>query len=304
MEALQIEVKAVTPEDVREVSGVALSGYSTEQKAGDVGKGKANPPVARQIPLAMLAGMFIACGALFMEVVKADSTLSFAVSQILGGLCFSLGLICVVVAGAELFTGNSLMVIGAMEKKFSWGSLFKNWVVVWIFNFIGSLIIVFVVFFSGIGSMNDGGVAQAMMNVAVSKVNLSWSAIFFRGIICNFLVCLAVWMGFCGKSVIDKIFTCIFPVMAFVAVGAEHCVANMFFLPMGLLMKDFGGIISTNANIDLLNIGSVFFNISAATVGNIVGGAIFVGMFYWWAYHKKAAKKAEAPIETSIEVSE
>ena len=276
-------------EDVNALNPSCLTPAQAEEKAGTVGTGKANMPMKQMIPLAILAGMFIGCGGLLMLIVKGDSTLSFATSQVLGGLCFSLGLICVVVSGAELFTGNNLMVIGALDGKYSWGSLIKNWVVVWIFNFVGALLLVAIVFFADIASSNDGGVGQAMMNVAVSKVSLSWSEIFFRGIICNFLVCLAVWMGFEGKTVIDKIFTCIFPVMAFVAIGAEHCVANMFFLPMGWAIKTAGVIESTNAAIGSLTWGSIFYNLSAATLGNIVGGAILVGIMYWIAYHKKKA---------------
>ncbi len=291
MEVNSEDLKPIS-DDIKSVNPACLSPAQTEAKAGTVGKGKAEMSVGRMIPLSILAGLFIGCGALFMLFVKSDTTLSFAASQVLGGLCFSLGLICVIVAGAELFTGNCLMVIGAIEKKFSWSGVIKNWVVVWIFNFVGSLLLVFIVFFANLQGMNDGGVGQAMMNTAVAKINMSWGTIFFRGIVCNFLVCLAVWMGFSGKSVIDKIFTCIFPVMAFVAVGAEHCVANMFFLPMGLAVKSAGVIASTNAHIDVLTLGGVFYNISAATVGNIVGGAILVGVLYWWAYHKK--KTAEA----------
>lgn len=265
----------------------ALAPAQIAAKAQTIGDTKANMPLGRAFVLAVFAGAFIAFGATFMLLVKGDSTLSFAASQVLGGLCFSLGLICVVVSGSELFTGNCLMVIGALDKKYAWGGVIKNWIIVWIFNFIGSLIMVLIVFGAGLFNFNDGGVGQAMMNVAVSKVNLDWGTIFFRGIICNFLVCLAVWMGFVGKTVIDKIFTCIFPVMAFVAVGAEHCVANMFFLPMGLAVKSAGVIESTNAAIDVLNVGGIFYNISAATLGNIVGGCILVGVMYWWAYHKK-----------------
>ena len=281
-----------TSEDVKSINPACLAPAETTEKAGNVGKGKASMPLTRAIPLSILAGMFIASGALFMLIVKGDSTLPFAASQVVGGLCFSLGLICVVVAGSELFTGNCLMVVGASDGKFSWGGVIKNWVIVWIFNFVGSLIMVGIVFGANIAGMNDGGVGQAMMNVAVSKATLDPAVIFFRGIICNFLVCLAVWMGFVGKTVIDKIFTCIFPVMAFVAIGAEHCVANMFFLPMGLAVKSAGVIESTNAAIGALDIGSVLANIGMATLGNIVGGAVLVGMMYWWAFHKK--KTAEA----------
>ncbi len=266
----------------------SLAPSQMEQKACEVGQAKSVMPIWQIIPLSMFAGMFISCGALFMLVVKSDTTLSFAASQVLGGVCFSLGLICVIVCGAELFTGNNLMVIGALEHRYAWSKIIRNWIFTWMFNFLGSLLIVAIVYFADIASMNNGEVGQAMMNTAVSKINLDWLTIFFRGILCNFLVCLAVWMSFSGKNVIDKIFTSIFPVMAFVSIGAEHCVANMFFLPMGLVVKSAGVIESTNPNIACLDLGGVFYNISAATLGNLIGGCILVGIMYWCAYHKRS----------------
>lgn len=264
-----------------------LAAGSHEQKAEAVGLGKtANDPV-RVIVLAIMAGLQIGCGALLMTLVKSDSTLSFGVAQVLGGACFALGLICVIVAGAELFTGNNLMVMGALSKKYTWGALIKNWVIVWFGNLLGSLILVAIVAGCATWTMNSGAMGDTMVSVATSKISLSWPTIFLRGIMCNFLVCLAVWMGFAGKSVIDKIFTTVFPVMAFVALGFEHCVANMFFLPMGLAAyaNGFGAGVANAAS--CMNVAGVVFNISAATLGNIVGGAIFVGVIYWVAYRKK-----------------
>ena len=194
-----------------------LSAASQEAKAETVGLGKATNSLSRVLVLALMAGMQIGMGALFMTVVKSDSALSFGATQLLCGLSFGLGLICVIVAGSELFTGNSLMVIGAMSKKFSWGSLAKNWVIVWLGNLVGSLVLVAIIYACGTWNMNGGAVGDTMVAVATSKINLSWGTIFFRGIMCNILVCLAVWMGFAGKSVIDKIFTSVFPVTAFVA---------------------------------------------------------------------------------------
>ena len=256
-----------------------LSAASQEAKAEAVGLGKATNSLSRVLVLALMAGMQIGMGALFMTVVKSDAALSFG-----------LGLICVIVAGSELFTGNSLMVIGAMSKKFSWGSLAKNWVIVWLGNLVGSLVLVAIIYACGTWSMNGGAVGDTMVAVATSKINLSWGTIFFRGIMCNILVCLAVWMGFAGKSVIDKIFTSVFPVMAFVACGFEHCVANMFFLPMGLVAYNNGFGASVAAAADVLNLSGIVYNISAATLGNIVGGAVFVGLVYWFVYRKKAEK--------------
>ena len=264
-----------------------LSAASQEAKAETIGVNKTNLDVTRCFALSLMAGIQIGLGALFMLFVKSDSSLPFAASQVLGGLCFSVGLICVIVAGSELFTGNNLMIMARLSGKISWGALFKNWAIVWVGNFVGSLILVAIVFMCNSAGMNSENVGKAMVSVATSKINLPWVTIFFRGVLCNLLVCLAVWMGFAGKSVVDKIFTSIFPVMAFVACGFEHCVANMFFLPMGLVAYSagFGADVADAA--ECLNAAGVFYNISAATLGNIVGGAIIVGCIYWIAYHKK-----------------
>lgn len=282
----------ITADDIAATKPDCLAGAAIEAKGEAVGVAKSTMALRGVVPLSILAGMFIALGALFMTYVKADQSLSFAASSILGGLVFSLGLICVVVAGAELFTGNSLMVMAALSKKISWGSLGKNWVLVWLFNFVGSLILVGLVFGCGLMATKagDNTIGNQMVAIASAKINLTPVQILFRGILCNLLVCLAVWMGFAGRTVIDKIFTCIFPVMAFVAMGFEHCVANMFFLPMGVLAAGSGfGTQLDAAALASVNMGGAFYNIALATVGNIIGGAVFVGILYWLAYQKKQA---------------
>lgn len=286
MEELKKEVAAAKP-DCR--SAAALFA-----QAQNVAIGKTKLATLPAFALSVMAGMLIATGATFMLLVKGDSTLSFAVSQVLGGLAFSLGLLCVIVAGAELFTGNCLMVCAAADRKISWGAVLKNWALVYVGNLVGSLVIVGILLGANFAGMNNGAVGNAMINVAYSKISLAPEAIFFRGIMCNWLVCLAVWMGFAGRTVIDKVFTTIFPVMAFVACGFEHCVANMFFLPMGIAAFNtcgYAGDIDPaklDAMAQVLNAGGACYNIGLATLGNIVGGAIMVGMMYWIAYHKKA----------------
>lgn len=284
----------VTKEDVLSTKPDSVAGAGLVTKAENIGYNKAHMHVGKMFILAIMAGIQIGLGALFMTYVKADSSLGFAAASVLGGLCFSLGLICVIVAGAELFTGNSLMVIAKCSGKITWGGLLKNWVVVWLGNFAGSLILVGVVIGCGLMAtkgFSDGTVVNTigdqMVKVANGKISLTPTQIFFRGIGCNLLVCLAVWMGFAGRTVIDKIFTSIFPVMAFVALGFEHCVANMFFLPMGVMANTmgFGGDIA-------LTWGGVFYNIGIATLGNIVGGAVFVGLVYWLGFHQKAKAAA------------
>ena len=280
-------MEQITRADMLSTKPDCLAAMAIETKAETVARGKADTPIARCAVLALLAGMFIGCGALFMTYVKADQALSFAAASVLGGLCFALGLLCVIVAGAELFTGNSLMVMAALSKKITWGELVKNWVIVWIGNFVGSLILVAIVVGCGLmgTKAGDNTIGAQMVAVASGKINLGPDQIFFRGIMCNFLVCLAVWMGFCGRTVIDKVFTSIFPVMAFVAMGFEHCVANMFFLPMGVIASQMG------YGTAQLAWSGAFYNIGIATLGNIVGGAVFVGVLYWIAYRKKEEAK-------------
>ena len=230
-----------------------------------------------------------------MLLFKSDGAMSFGPSQVVGGICFSLGLVCVIVAGAELFTGNCLMVAAALDKKVTWVDVLKNWVIVYLGNLVGSLIIVGILLGGNFAGMNGGEVGNAMINVAFGKINLAPGVIFFRGIMCNWLVCLAVWMGFAGRTVIDKVFTSMLPVVAFVACGFEHCVANMFFLPMGIAALNTYGYVGDidPAKLEAINqaltAGGACYNIGLATLGNIVGGAIMVGMVYWAAYHKKAA---------------
>ena len=282
---------AMDEKDVTAIKPDCLAGAAIEAKAETVALGKTKLEVGRCFALAVLAGMFIASGALFMTYVKSDSTLPFAVSQVFGAAMFSLGLIMVIVAGAELFTGNNLMVTAALSGRCSWGQVLKNWVIVYVGNLVGSLVIVGCAFGANCMGMNGGEVGSTMMTVAAGKIALSPDVIIFRGIMCNFLVCMAVWMGFAGRTVIDKIFTSAFPVTAFVAMGFEHCVANMFFLPMGLVAKLSGVAYTGTANVDLITIGGVLYNIGFATLGNIIGGAVFVGVMYWIAYAKRKAAK-------------
>lgn len=263
----------------------ALAGGALLQKAIAVGKNKAGMPAGRAFVLALLAGAFIGFGGLFMTIVKADATLSFAASQVLGGLCFSVGLFLVLVAGAELFTGNSLMIIGRLDQKYASGQLLRAWLVVYLGNLAGSLALVALVSMAGIWGLGGGAVGNAMVAVAAGKATLAPQAMLARGILCNMLVCLAVWMGFAGRSVADKCLCALLPVTAFVGMGFEHSVANMFFLPMGLAAKasGFGGEVAAAS---ALTVGSAALNIALVTCGNLVGGVILVGCAYWLAYKK------------------
>ena len=285
----------ITAEDIAATKPDCRAGVALLNQAMNVAIGKAKLPAGRAFMLGIMAGMLIATGATFMLLTKGDTTLSFAPSQVLGGVAFSLGLLCVIVAGAELFTGNCLMVCAAADGKISWVDVLKNWVVVYVGNLVGSLIMVAILLGGNFAGMAGGAVGDAMINVAYGKISLSPAVIFFRGIMCNWLVCLAVWMGFAGRTVIDKVFTSMFPVIAFVACGFEHCVANMFFLPMGVAALNTYGYTGDidpaklDAIVQTVTAGGCAYNIALATLGNIVGGAIMVGMVYWISYHKKNA---------------
>ena len=192
----------------------------------------------------------------------------------------------VLCCGAELFTGNCLMICGVMSKKVGWGGMLRNWVVVWLGNLAGALLIVLFLYLSGLQSMNGGAVGDMFVSVAAGKVTLAPVTLFFKGVMCNIFVCLAVWIGFAAKTVTDKVIGILLPIAAFVAMGFEHCVANMFFLNMGLVCKA-GGFDASVAAAASLNLGGVCYNLALATLGNIVGGAVFVGLAYWFCYHKK-----------------
>lgn len=278
------ELKDVLPSFPKSDS---LSPAEIEEKAEGLGVTKTSMSFTQSFMLSIMAGAFIAMGAMFFLLVSGDPDLPFAIQRVLGGVLFSLGLLLVVVCGAELFTGNTMIVMSAASKKISWGGVLKNWVVVFVGNFVGALIIVGLVYLSGMHTMNGGIVGQTMVNVASSKMTPDWLTLFAKGIMCNFLVCLAVWIGYAGKTVADKMLGILLPIAAFVACGFEHCVANMFFLPMGILLSSVG-IVPAGVDPSILTWSGALWNWSATVPGNIVGGALFVGMAYWVAYHKKS----------------
>ena len=262
----------------------ALSPAEIEQKAESLATGKATMAASKLFFLAIMAGAFIACGATLFTLVQGDTQLPFAVKRVLGAFCFSVGLMLVVCCGAELFTGNCLMVCGLNSKKIDVKGLLRNWCLVWLGNFVGSLIIAALVSGSNMASMNGGEVGAAMVSIAAGKVSPDALTLFCKGIMCNFLVCLAVWMSFGARTMADKLLCVIMPITAFVACGFEHSVANMFFLFEGLFaqMAGFG--------VGGIELGGIFYNIGVVTLANIVGGALMVGASYWFAYAKREKK--------------
>lgn len=246
------------------------------------GIAKGELPLLSLVMLGILAGAFIGFGALFYTIIVSDSSLSYASARVIGGLCFSLGLVMVVIAGAELFTGNILITMAWADGKISLKQLLRNWIVVCISNALGAAGLALLVFFSGSWDMNGGAIGQAYLKIAISKSTRPFWELFFLGILCNNLVCLAIWMSFAGRTVLDKCITVIFPVSAFVAAGFEHSIANMYFYSIAGLLKLSGHPLPNNA--ELISIPGAFYNLAPVIMGNIIGGSLLVALIYWIIY--------------------
>ena len=253
-----------------------------------VGVAKVHLPLLSMLMLGVLAGGFIGLGALYFVLIKSDASLGFAASQAFGGLAFSLGLILVVVAGAELFTGNNLLAMAWAEEKISTFDILKNWVIVCGANFIGAAGLALLVFLASHHEMNNNAIANQYLKIAAAKCSLPFWTAFFRGVLCNILVCMAVWMALAGRSVFDKIAAIIFPISAFVAAGFEHSIANMYFIPMGMLLKTFGNV-GTSA--DAISWVGFFSNIVPVILGNLIGGSVLVGLVYHIIYRRAKLSK-------------
>jgi formate/nitrite transporter len=264
----------------------AYSPKEIAERVENIGVTKARLPLLTVAMLGVLAGGFIGLGALFYTLVTSDSSLSFAASRLLGGLTFSLGLILVVIAGAELFTGNNLLVMAWASQRITTGELIRNWFIVYVANFAGALGLVLLVFLSDHWQMANGAVGANAVKIASAKTALTFSEAFFKGILCNILVCLAVWLALAARSVVDKILAIIFPISAFVAAGFEHSVANMYFIPLGILLRD-RMLGSGSENLSWLGLWS---NLVPVTLGNIVGGSVMVALVYYFVYRRGAGK--------------
>ncbi len=205
-----------------------------------IGVKKVTHSAVNILVLGILAGAYIGFGAQMATLVGTDAAAHFGtgLGQVLVGAVFSVGLMLVVIAGAELFTGNNLMITSVLEKEYGWRRMLSRWALVYGANFIGSMLLVLIVYESGLWKMAAGAVGVKAVAIAQAKVNLPVEEAFFRGIGCNWLVCLAVWMALAAKDIAGKVLAIFFPIMAFVALGYEHCIANMYLIPMGLLLKD------------------------------------------------------------------
>ena len=286
MADIELNVDALLPPDMA-------------HRAEAIGIRKAKQDFLMMFALAVLAGAFIAAGAFFATTVwTGGAALPYGLNRVFGGLAFCLGLILVIVAGAELFTGNNLIVMAWAARKVSTGQLLRNWGIVYLGNFVGALLTVVLMLLSKQYLAGKGAVGLTALQIATTKSSLDPIQAFFLGIMCNALVCIAVWLTFSARTTTDKILAIIFPITAFVAASFEHSVANMYFIPMGLLIKQFApaAFWATDAlakatpavtieAFSKLTWGNFFINnLIPVTLGNIVGGAGMVGLIYWFVY--------------------
>jgi formate/nitrite transporter len=279
-----------------EINIDALIPAEMARRAEIIGVRKAEMAGVTMFSLSVLAGAFIGLGANFSTVASTGaSTLPYGIGRLLAGSVFCLGLILVVVGGAELFTGNNLIIMAWANRKVSTRALLRNWAIVYLGNFVGSFGTAFLAFLSQQYAFSAGGLGVTALRTAIAKSSLDFIPAIALGILCNALVCLAVWMSFGARSTTDKIAAIIFPITAFVAAGFEHSIANMYFIPMGLLIKGFAPefmasqvVMDANLNLDALNWGAFFLNnLLPVTIGNIIGGGVLVAAIYWSIFLRK-----------------
>lgn len=252
--------------------------------------------------LGILAGAFIGFGGELANMIGHDAAkfVGVGLAAFIKGAVFSVGLMLVVIAGAELFTGNTLITMSVLDGKSKFSGLLYNWSIVYVANLIGSVMLAYIMFGSGLLEGPNVAVGAAALKTAAGKASLAFWPAFFRGILCNWLVCLAVWMALTSRNTIGKVWAIFFPIMAFVASGFEHSVANMYFIPIGMLLKGVNEVVAaaTAAGLSpeaLANVGWYGFlvkNLVPVTLGNIIGGGFFVATLYWSVYIRKSKKVA------------
>jgi formate transporter FocA len=272
----------------------ALLPAETAEKAEEVGARKARLDVVTLLALAVLAGAFIALGAMFSTtILSGASAAPWGIARFVAGLGFSVGLVLVVVGGAELFTGNTLMVMALASRRIRLGEMLRAWAIVYVGNLVGAVGTAVLVFLAGQYLYNGGEVGRVALGIAQVKAELPFARAFFLGILCNVLVCLAVWLSIAARSVTDKILAIALPIAAFVAAGFEHSVANMYFIPLAQLI--LWGAPETfwtatglaPADYATVDFGGLVANLVPVTIGNIIGGGVLVGLVYWFVYLRR-----------------
>ena len=279
----------MTDDPIPPVTGSVADAYPPPEIAARVcklGLAKVNTAVPTMVALAVLAGAFISLGALFYTVTitagAEGPTLPFGLLRLAGGVTFSLGLILVVVGGAELFTGNNLIAMAWAAGCVQTRQVVRNWIWVYLGNLLGACGTAVLVLLAGIQLQGDGAVGETMVRIARSKIALDPLSAFARGVLCNVLVCLAVWLCMGARSVADKILAIVFPISAFVACGFEHSVANMFFLPLGMVL--------TTGSAAPLSLAGAVSNLALVTLGNMIGGTVLVALVYWFIYLRSGSQ--------------
>lgn len=265
----------------------AYSPAEVAHRVETVGVAKAEMALLPLAMLGVLAGAFIGLGTMLFVLVRADPSLGFAASQLVAGLVFSLGLLLVVVAGAELFTGNNLLAMAWADGRISSRQVLRNWVVVCAANFAGAAGLALLVYLAGHAGLGAGAVGKAVVRIALAKQELPLAEAFFRGVLCNVLVCMAVWMAMAGRSVVDKGVAVVFPVTAFVAAGFEHSIANMYLFPLAMLLQAGDAAAGAPAAVTLAGMGA---NLAVVIAGNLVGGSVLVGLAYHVIYRRPRAR--------------
>jgi formate/nitrite transporter len=269
-----------------------------------VGIEKANNNWMKTLLLAILAGMFIAMGA-YGSTMASHSVTNVGLQKAVAGLVFPVGLLFVLICGAELFTGNALLSIAWAEKKITAWQMVRNWIIVFVGNFIGSIIIAALVYYSGFLSVGTlGGYA---VKVAATKASLSFGPALASGILCNIMVCLSVWGSYAAKDITGKVMMGFIPIFVFVISGYEHVVANMYYFTIGLLAKTNEAFIEAShvapEKLSHLTVGGIFNNILPVAIGNITGGALFVGLAYWAIYRYIPSKNVVEVKEKEKKIS-
>jgi formate transporter len=261
------------------------------RRAEEVGARKAAMDSTSTFTLAVLAGAFIALGGVFATTAMAGAgSMPWGVTRVLGGMAFSLGLVLVMVGGAELFTGNNLIVMAWASRRIAWWAVLRNWLVVFLGNFIGASATAVLVYLGGTHRNGNGSFGATALAIAHAKVDLGFVQAIALGVLCNTLVCLAVWLTLSARTTADRILAIVPPISAFVAAGFEHSVANMYFVPFGLLLTRFDPGFAAAARAAGHPIGALTWelflwrNLLPVTIGNVIGGALLVGLVYWFVY--------------------
>lgn len=274
----------------------------------EIGRKKTMISLDRMFVLAVLAGAYIGFGAQLATTVSMDMApiYGWGVTNLVSGAVFSVGLMLVILGGAELFTGNNLIWLSHLSGRARLVQVIRSWVSVYLGNFLGSILLVAIIFLGGLYSMGSNALGLRALAIANAKVNLGFLELVARGIVCNWLVCLAIWIATSAEDTTGKIMACFFPITAFVASGFEHSVANMFFVPMGIMLRGIPSLVA-QSNMNLVNLTWGNFlvrNLLPVTLGNLIGGGFFVATLYWYVYLRPEARAMDMIAQLNPEIGE